>query len=59
MSKVVQERITPRIEEIVSGSQAGSRQGRSNVQQISTLRIFNGKQGIQEKGSTKISEKFR
>ena len=43
MLKIIQKRITPRIEEVVSESQAGFRRGRSTTQQITTLRILNEK----------------
>ena len=43
MLKIIQKRITPRIEEVLSESQAGFRRGRSTIQQITTLRILNEK----------------
>lgn len=41
--KIIQKRITPRIEEVLSDSQAGFRRGRSTVEQITTLRLLNEK----------------
>ena len=43
MLKIIQKRITPRVEEVLSESQAGFRRGRSTVEQITTLRILNEK----------------
>ena len=41
--KIFQKRISPRIEEVLSESQAGFRRGRSTVEQITTVRILNDK----------------
>ncbi len=43
MLKIIQKRITPRVEEVLSESQAGFRKGRSTVEQITTVRILNEK----------------
>ena len=43
MLKIIQKRITLRIEEVLNEIQAGFRKGRSTVQQITTLRILNEK----------------
>ena len=43
MLKIIQKRITPRIEEVLSESQAGFSRGRTTVQQITTLQILNEK----------------
>jgi hypothetical protein len=50
MLKIIQKRITPRIEEVLGESQAGFRRRRSTVQQITTLRILNEK--AREAGKT-------
>ena len=39
--RIILKRLTPRVEEILSDSQAGFRRGRSTVQQITTLRLLN------------------
>ena len=41
--KIIQKRISPRIEEVHSESQAGFRRGRSIVEQMTTVRILNEK----------------
>ena len=43
MLKIIQKRLTPRIEEVLSESQAGFRSGRSTTEQITTVRILNEK----------------
>ena len=43
MLKIIQKRVSLRIEEVLSESQAGFRKGRSTVQQMTTLRILNEK----------------
>jgi len=41
--KIIQKRISPRVEEVLSESQAGFRRGRSTVEQITTIKILNEK----------------
>ena len=43
LQKIIQKRISPRIEEVLSESQAGFRRGRSTIEQITTVRILNKK----------------
>ncbi|XP_037780246.1 uncharacterized protein LOC119576673 [Penaeus monodon] len=41
--KIIKKRISPRVEEVLSESQAGFRRGRSTVEQITTIKILNEK----------------
>ena len=47
--KIIQKRITLRIEEVLSESQAGFRKGRSTTEQITTVRILNEKARVHRK----------